>query len=282
MPELPEVETIVRGLRPQLQERTITALRYDWPRTLHTPDAPIFAARIVGQPVRAVTRRGKYVVLTLSPDTLLIHLRMTGRLYVVPAEAQAEADRWLRAAFALDDGRELRFSDVRKFGRCYLLDDPAQVLGRLGPEPLDPRFTVEAFRRQLDGRRGRLKPTRLDQRVIAGVGNIYADEALFHAQLHPLRRVDTLNAGEIARLHAALQHVLRQGVAREGASVDWYRKADGSRGSAQETLAVYGRAGQPCPRCGQPVERIVVAQRGTHLCPRCQPLHDKNDTGRYT
>ncbi len=272
MPELPEVETIVRGLRPHLQGRTITALRYDWPRTLHTPAPPLFAARIAGQGVREIGRRGKYVVLTLTADTLLIHLRMTGRLYVVPAEARAEADRWLRVAFALDDGRELRFSDVRKFGRCYLLADPSEVLGALGPEPLDSRFTVAAFAERLAGRRGRLKPTLLDQHVIAGVGNIYADEALFAARLHPLRHVDTLSAEEIARLHEALRHVLREGIVREGASVDWYRKADGTRGSAQETLAVYGRAGLPCPRCGHPVERIVVAQRGTHLCPRCQPL----------
>ena len=279
MPELPEVETIVRGLRPHVVGRTIEALRYTWPRTLHTPDAPIFAARVAGQRVQAVRRRGKYVVLELSSDTLLIHLRMTGRLYVMPADVRAEADRWLRVAFALDDGRELRFSDVRKFGRCYLLDDPARILGRLGPEPLGPRFTVAVFRRQLAGRRRKLKPALLDQRVVAGVGNIYADEALFFARLHPLRRVDTLSAAETERLHKALQHVLLQGLAREGASVDWYRKADGTRGSAQEALAVYGRAGQPCPRCGHPVERIVVAQRGTHFCPRCQPL-PKELTGR--
>ncbi len=270
MPELPEVETVVRGLRGPLTGRTIIDLRYDWGRTFETPDAPQFADRIRGQRIRGVGRRGKYVLITLQPDTLIVHLRMTGRLYVVPDDAEDYADRWVRATFQLDNGHQLRFSDSRKFGRCYLVDDPARVVGTLGPEPLDDDFTLDAFHELLAGRRGRLKPLLLDQTVIAGIGNIYADEALFRARLHPLRTADTLDAGDRARLYEAIRYVLRDGIAREGASVNWYRKPDGTKGSAQDGLSVYGRAGEACPRCGHPVERLVVGQRGTHVCPACQ------------
>jgi formamidopyrimidine-DNA glycosylase len=270
MPELPEVETVVRGLRAPLAGRTITAATVDWTRTIHPPDPVLFAAQIAGQPVRALDRRGKYVIIRLDPDTLLIHLKMTGRLYVVPDDVETEADRWLRVCFQLDNRHQLRFSDMRKFGRVYLVRDPADILGHLGPEPLDDAFTLDAFTERLAGRTRQIKPLLLDQTVVAGVGNIYADEALHASRLHPQRRVDTLDADDIAHLHAAIQAVLRDGITHEGASVNWYRQPDGTPGSAQDHLAVYGRAGQPCPRCGHPVERIVVGQRGTHFCPACQ------------
>ncbi len=270
MPELPEVETVMRGLVDPLAGRTITALRYDWSRALETPPAVIFAGKIEGQRVQRLSRRGKYILIHLYPDTLLVHLRMTGRLYVTPDDATHDADRWVRVTFQLDNAHQLRFSDARKFGRCYLVENPQEIVGKLGPEPLDDAFTRDAFAARLAHRRGRIKPLLLDQRFVAGIGNIYADEALFLSQLHPLQTADTLDDDAITRLHAAIQHVLRDGIAREGASVNWYRKPDGTRGKAQHMLNVYGRAGEPCPRCGHPVECIVVGQRGTHLCPACQ------------
>lgn len=270
MPELPEVETVVRGLREPLAGRTITGVTYTWPRALVTPDGPIFAARIAGQPVRGVDRRAKYILVRLDPDTLIIHLKMTGRLYVVPDASTDHADQWVRFTFQLDNAHQLRFSDARKFGRVYLVRDPAEIVGNLGPEPLDETFTLDVFRARLAGRSGQIKPLLLNQSFLAGMGNIYTDEALFAARIHPLRRANTLDDGEIAALYAAIRDVLRGGIAREGASVNWYRKPDGTKGSAQNALNVYGRAGEVCPRCGGTIERIVVGQRGTHLCPTCQ------------
>jgi formamidopyrimidine-DNA glycosylase len=270
MPELPEVETVVRGLRDPLIGRTITGVTFDWPRALGTPDSAIFPARITGQPVRAVNRRGKYVMISLDPDTLIIHLKMTGRLYVVPDGAGDHADRWVHFTFQLDNAHQLRFSDSRKFGRVYLVSDPAEVVGDLGPEPLDDAFTLDVFRARIAGRSGHIKPLITNQQFIAGIGNIYADEALWASRIHPLRAADTLSDDEIAQLYTAIRSVLRDGIAWEGASVNWYRKPDGTKGSAQEGLQVYGRAGEPCPRCGHPIERIVVGQRGTHLCTACQ------------
>jgi formamidopyrimidine-DNA glycosylase len=270
MPELPEVETVVRGLRDPLVGRTITGVTFDWPRALGAPDSAIFPARVAGQRVRAVNRRGKYVVITLDPDTLIIHLKMTGRLYVVPDDADDHADQWVHFTFQLDNAHQLRFSDARKFGRVYLVGDPAEVLGALGPEPLDDDFTLDAFRARIAARSGQIKPLITNQQFIAGVGNIYADEALWASRIHPMRAADSLSDDEIAALYAAIRSTLRDGVLREGASVNWYRKPDGTKGAAQQTLQVYGRAGEPCLRCGQPIERIVVAQRGTHLCTACQ------------
>jgi len=269
MPELPEVETVVRGLRAPLVGRTITGLTCDWPRAL-SPDLPLAAARIARPPVRALARRAKYIVITLDPDTLIIHLKMTGRLYVVPDDAMNEADRWVRVVFQLDNAHQLRFSDSRKFGRVLLVEDPIAVLGHLGPEPLDDSFTLDLFRERLAGRSGPIKPILLDQHFIAGIGNIYADEALWTSQLHPLRRANTLSPDEVAQLYTAIRQVLASGIDHEGASVNWYRKPDGTRGSAQTTFRAYGQTGQPCPRCGHPIEKTVVGQRGTHLCPTCQ------------
>lgn len=270
MPELPEVETVVRGLRGPLAGRTILGAQYDYPGGLARPDGPIFTGRIAGQPIRHVGRRGKYVVISLDPDTLIIHLKMTGRLYVVPDDAVEHADRWVHFTFQLDNAQQLRFSDSRKFGRVYLVDDPAEVVGALGPEPLADDFTLDAFRDRLARRSGALKPLLLNQQMVAGIGNIYADEALYLARLHPLRRADTLSDDEIAALYAAIRQVLADGITREGASVNWYRKPDGTKGSAQLGLSVYGHAGDPCPRCGTPILKTVVGQRGTHLCPACQ------------
>lgn len=271
MPELPEVETVVRGLRAPLLGRTVRALWYDWPGTIHSPAPPDFATRIAGQTFHAVERRAKYIVCTLDCDLLVIHLKMTGRLYVTASDAVHDADRWLHFRLDLDDGCQLRFSDARKFGKVYLTDSLTRIAPNLGPEPLDDDFTPAELQARLAGRGRAIKALLLEQSVIAGVGNIYADEALFRAGLHPLRPAGSLTPTEIERLHRALQDALRAGIDNEGASVNWYRKPDGTPGEAQRHFLVYGRTDEPCIKCGQPIHKTRVVQRGTHFCPACQP-----------
>ncbi len=269
MPELPEVETAVRALRAPLIGRTITGARNAWPRHIALPTPDELRARVVGRRVEAIDRRGKYLVFTLSDDeTLIVHLKMTGHLSVVPADTPP--DPYAHTVFELDDGRELRFRDPRKFGRVYLVHDPADVLGPLGPEPLAGEFSAEALAERLARRRRVLKPLLLDQTFLAGIGNIYADEALFDARLQPTRRSDTLTAEEIAALHAAIQKVLALGIAREGASISTYVKPDGQKGEMQNEVMVFRRTGQSCYNCGGPIERMVLGGRSTHYCPNCQ------------
>jgi formamidopyrimidine-DNA glycosylase len=270
MPELPEVETVVRGLRPVLVGRTLQAMWCDWPRAIHSPSPEEFAQRIRGQRVAAVERRAKYIVIQLEHDYLLVHLKMTGRLYVSPCERVEDADRWVHVRFALDGAEELRFSDSRKFGRVYLTSNPDRITGTLGPEPLAESFTAAEFAQRLKLRDKGIKALLLDQTFIAGVGNIYADEALLRARIHPLTRSRDLTDAQITALYEAVRAALTDGIAREGASVNWYRKADGSRGSAQDSLFAYGREGLPCLVCGTPIQKMRVAQRGTHFCPSCQ------------
>lgn len=269
MPELPEVETVVRALRPSLNGRAIVDVQSDWPRHIDRPDLAELRWRIHGRRIQDVRRRGKYIVIPLDgEETLIIHLRMSGHLAVV--DGDTPHDKHTHTVFILDDGRELRFRDTRKFGRVYLVHDPQEVLGKLGPEPLDAGFTAAELQKRLQGRRRILKPMLLDQSVIAGIGNIYADEALFYACLHPERQANTLADEEIAALHKAIVDVLRDGVAREGASIDSYLKPDGEKGDMQNALAVFRRTGEACPRCGGPIQRKVVGGRSTHFCPNCQ------------
>ena len=291
MPELPEVETVARDLARHLAGATITGARGDWPRTIAShPTVEAFAGAVAGRRVEAVGRRARLVVVRLTGDAALtIHLKMTGQLFVAPAGAPA--DRHVHLVLELDDGRELRFRDVRKFGRvgCWPVDPAtgevleeaagAGLFAALGPEPLEEAFTVRAFRARLRGRRGRLKPLLLDQGFVAGVGNIYADEALWRARLHPLRTARTLRPADEARLHREIRAVLGEAVARRGSSIDDYTAPDGD-GSMQERLEAYQRTGEPCPRCGRPIRRIVVAQRATHFCSWCQrlPVADRAGT----
>ena len=269
MPELPEVETSVRALRGPLVGETFTEARIYWPRHIDRPDPQSFQERIVGLQVVHISRRGKYLVFSLTHDeTLIIHLRMTGHLAVVDRDTPLRDHT--HTILGLATGKELRFHDPRKFGRVYLVRDQEEVLGKLGPEPLAPDFTPELLARQLARRSMRLKPLLLDQSFIAGVGNIYADEALFYAGLNPERAADTLADGEIEALHAAIQKVLRMGIATEGASIDRYRKPDGTRGDMQNAVAVFHRTGEPCYHCGAPIRRIVLGGRSTHYCPECQ------------
>ncbi len=270
MPELPEVETVVRGLRQPLVGRTVVGMWYDSLRTIHSPDPDSFAARVVGQTFRAVDRRAKYILCQMDHDLLVVHLKMTGRLYVVPDAAVSEADRWLHFSLQLDNGTQLRFSDARKFGFVSLTPTFEQISPALGPEPLGDAFTPEVLHDRLQGRARSIKALLLDQAFLAGVGNIYADEALFRAQISPLRPANSLTDAEIRALYTAIRDALNAGIEMEGASINWYRKPDGTQGEAQNHLYVYGRDGDPCERCGETIVKIRVAQRGTHYCPACQ------------
>jgi formamidopyrimidine-DNA glycosylase len=272
MPELPEVETVAQGLRASLVGRTITGAEVLWTRSVVPPDPVAFARCLTGQAITDVGRRGKWLVMTLRDgDTLLIHLRMSGRLLL---ESEPCLDnRHLRVLLSLDDGRRLSFVDQRKFGRLHLTDDPAQVLGALGPEPLSDAFTVERFEEMLRQRRGCIKPLLLNQHFLAGLGNIYADESLWRARIHPLRPANTLAPVEVQRLHEAIRSVLRAAIASGGTTLanGTFQQADGQVGEFVGKLAVYGQAGQPCLHCGTAIERTKVSQRSTHFCPQCQP-----------
>jgi len=269
MPELPEVETAVRALRPQIIGRRVVGTRLHWPRHIDRPDLLEFQARINGLTFLKVHRRAKFIVFNLDQgETLLVHLRMTGHLAIV-SSLETE-DKHSHTVFELDNGQELRFRDTRKFGRVYLVEDPAEVLGDLGPEPLEPSFTPEVFQQMIVNRKRIVKPCLLDQRVIAGIGNIYADEALFHAGVHPTRRTDTLTNDEITALHKGIREVLLLGIEREGASISTYLKPDGEKGEMQNEVKVFRRTGQTCFRCGHTIERMTLGGRSTHYCPSCQ------------
>lgn len=270
MPELPEVETIVRGLRAPLVGRTVSGFWTDWPNQIVTPEPDALAMRIQGRTFEKIERRGKYLVFELDQgEVLIIHLKMSGQLSVQPASEPA--DKYVHTIFRLADGDELRFRDVRKFGRVYLVSDRQKVLGGLGPEPLSDAFSPAWLTDQLASRKRTLKPLLLDQTFIAGIGNIYADEALFLAAIRPDRQSDSLADQESAALHEAIQVVLRMGIDRQGASIDGsYRQPDGSGGQMQELFVAYGRAGAACLRCGGTIERMVLGGRSTHFCNGCQ------------
>jgi formamidopyrimidine-DNA glycosylase len=275
MPELPEVETIRRQLAPHLTGRTIrTAEVLDarWSE----PAAPAEVAdAIEGRRVVDVGRRGKYFDVELEGEVhLVMHLRMTGNLLVVPAGDEEERP-YVRVRFGLDDGSRMLFADPRRFGTgIVLLGDAARDAyfeQRLGVEPLGPDFTAEALRALAKGRRSPVKAFLLSQERIAGVGNIYADEALFRARIHPLRPVGTLRRPQIEALREAVVESLELGIDSRGASIDDFRHTDGARGSFQDRFLVHRREGEPCPRCGTTVVKMRAAGRGTYVCPRCQP-----------
>jgi formamidopyrimidine-DNA glycosylase len=266
MPELPEVETIVRALRPVLVGKIILSANLLWKRTLAAPSPAAFKKRIKGQQIEAISRRAKFFNLQLSTFNLLVHLRMSGDLLVKEgAYTPAKHDHLV---LTLSDDLSLVFNDARKFGRVWLTANPDKVLGNLGPEPLDPFFTPQAFYERLHGRRRQLKPLLLDQGFIAGLGNIYTDEALHVARLHPLAQSDSVTPEQAEGLWRAVRAVLEEGIRNNGASIDWVYRG----GEFQNHFRVYGRDGEPCPVCGAKIERIVIGQRGTHFCPNCQPL----------
>jgi formamidopyrimidine-DNA glycosylase len=248
--------------------REIVDARLLWPRTLATPEPGVFQQQIAGQRIEQIGRRGKFLRLYMSRDELLIHLRMSGDLLVEPSAAPLPVHH--RLTLNLDDGRRLAFSDTRKFGRVWLTDDAQQILGELGPEPLDPEFTGQDFYQALHSRHRQLKPLLLDQHFIAGLGNIYSDEALHRAKLHPLLRSDQLTEAQSRELLESIRVVLREGIRRNGTSIDWVYRG----GEFQNYLRAYGQTGNPCPVCGTPIERLIVGQRSTHICPNCQPPPD--------
>jgi formamidopyrimidine-DNA glycosylase len=271
MPELPEVETIRRQLAPHLEGRRIDEVEIldaRWTRP-HDPRAVEWGLR--GTVVERVDRAGKYLDLRLSGGRhLLVHLRMTGSLLFNPAQEPPHT----RVRFRLDRDHRLVYVDPRRFGTGHLLSGASErdaYLGaRLGAEPFTPAFTALYLRRAARGRRAPVKAFLLDQRRIAGVGNIYADEALFRAGVHPLRAAGSLTSAQWARVHAAIEEVLTAGIDARGATIDDFRHVDGARGSFQDRFLVHRRAGEPCPVCGGPVVKIVAAGRGTYVCERCQ------------
>lgn len=278
MPELPEVETIVRALRdggrggPPIIDWVIKGARLLWPRTLAQPGQNEFLTQITRQRVGSVGRRGKFILLNLDTQTLLIHLRMSGDLRV--EKSYSDDHKILlpqphdRLLISFTTEYRLAFNDTRKFGRVWLVNDPAEILGGLGPEPLDDQFTPKQLYERLQKSKRQIKPLLLDQTVIAGLGNIYTDESLNLACIHPLQISNTLAYTQVEILWAAIRRVLKDGIARNGASIDWVYRG----GSYQNQFRVYQRTGEPCLVCGTPVERLIVGQRSTHYCPMCQPL----------
>ncbi|MBN2385759.1 MAG: bifunctional DNA-formamidopyrimidine glycosylase/DNA-(apurinic or apyrimidinic site) lyase [Anaerolineales bacterium] len=264
MPELPEVETFARTLRPALIGKTILSAELRWKRTLASPSPVKFRRQVAGQQIGEIGRRAKFLDLQLDDFHLVIHLRMSGDLLVVLGGYQpARHDHLL---LHLSDDATLVFSDPRKFGRVWLTANPAALFQDLGPEPLSEAFHADWLYTALQTHRRQLKPLLLDQTFVAGLGNIYADEALHLAGLHPLRISSTITEQEAGRLHYAIRRALLDGISHNGASIDWaYRGGD-----FQNHFHVYGRAGEACHACGTAIERIVVGQRSTHFCPLCQ------------
>jgi formamidopyrimidine-DNA glycosylase len=270
MPELPEVETIASYLRegrqdaPSILNCTILDAQLLWQKTLATPGKAAFLRRIKGKVIHDVSRRGKFLVFNLGGDWLLFHLRMSGDILVQPmGSLPAAHDRLL---LYLDNQYQLVFNDTRKFGRVWLVADLDSVLGNLGLEPLQEAFTPQVFYQKLHSCHRQLKPLLLDQSFLAGLGNIYTDEALHRAKIHPRTRSDSLDQAAADRLWMSIRQVLQEGIRRQGASIDWVYRG----GSFQDVFQVYQRTGQPCPHCGSAIDRIQVGQRSTHFCPVCQ------------
>ncbi|HKY54922.1 MAG TPA: bifunctional DNA-formamidopyrimidine glycosylase/DNA-(apurinic or apyrimidinic site) lyase [Anaerolineales bacterium] len=264
MPELPEVETIARKLRPDLIGKTILDADLRWSRTLAMPLPKLFKEQIRGQTIVDVGRRAKYFILQLSNASLLIHLRMSGDLFI--RDSTIRPKKHDRLVLKLSDNKSLVFNDTRKFGRVWLTSKPEDVLDRLGPEPLSREFTAQWLYNALRKRHRQLKPLLLDQTFLAGLGNIYTDEALHMAKLHPLVLSDSITTEQAKALRQAVRRVLKEGIRRNGASIDWVYRG----GEFQNHFRVYDREGKSCTVCGTQIKRITVGQRGTHYCPNCQ------------
>jgi formamidopyrimidine-DNA glycosylase len=267
MPELPEVETIKNELAPHIIGHDITGVTLFDEKLVRQPSLKEFCSRLIGQKITVVGRRGKYLIFDLtSGKALIIHLKMSGSLWLKPPE------RFTRAIIYLDGGTELYFRDPRKFGVMWLVKDKNTVTSKLGPEPLEAGFTPKILAQRLSKHTAPIKAVLCDQSFIAGIGNMYADEALFLAGIHPLRPGKSLSPEEIERLHRAIQQVLSAGVKNKGASVESYFRPSGEIGTAHLQFKVAHRGGKPCPVCGTPLERIPVRNRGSYFCPRCQPI----------
>ena len=267
MPELPEVETIKNELLPHIVGRQVTGITLFWDGIVRQPSVEEFCPRLIGQEITGVSRRGKYLIFSLtSNEVLVIHLKMTGSLLIKPPP------KYTRAIIHLDNGTNIFFRDPRKLGAMWLVEDSNSIVGKLGPEPLEADFTPQILAQRLNNRTAPVKALLCDQTFIAGIGNMYADEALFAARIHPLRLGKSLSQDEIERLHRAIQQVLWAAIGNKGASVDTYLRPGGELGTAQFQFQVAHRlSGKLCPVCGTPIERILVRNRGTYFCPQCQP-----------
>jgi formamidopyrimidine-DNA glycosylase len=269
MPELPEVETIKNELAPWVVGQSFTQVAILDTELVCGGFAEEVRRGLIGQKIESLERRGKYLIFHLSNgQSLIIHLRMTGVLLLNPRGV----DCYARAVFHLSNGHRLVFSDRRRLGLMWLVDDADTVVGKLGPEPLDENFTPGILGQRLSRRRIPVKAALLDQGIVAGIGNMYADEALFAARIHPLRKADALSPEEVQTLHHCVRRVLQAAIGSKGASVDTYVRPEGELGTAHSDFKVAHKGGEPCPICGSTIERVLVQNRGTCFCPRCQPL----------
>lgn len=264
MPELPEVETVARRLKPLLVGRTVTEVEVTWPRIVDRPGVRRFRDALRDKTFRGVGRRGKYLIFELAPHGYLLgHLRMSGDLVVVTQKEPMH--RHIHARILLDNDTELRFDDTRKFGRLYFVDDPIEVVYKLGPEPLAMNFGRDDFVAAAKKRSGVIKSLLLNQSFVAGVGNIYAVESLWRAGIHPLAQAKKLRREKLEALYEAVREILAEAIENQGTDI-----GDGVWKAGDYTTKVYGREGEPCLRCKNTIKRIVVAQRGTEFCPKCQ------------
>jgi formamidopyrimidine-DNA glycosylase len=272
MPELPEVETIVNDLRPSLKDRSFADITILWPRMVLQPSAEELRRRLPGQVIKDIGRRGKYLIFRLaSGEALILHLRMTGSLLLKrKGDKHPVSNPYITAIFRLDNGTELVFTDRRKLGTVSLAKDESELNEKLGPEPLEPDFTPQVLAKRLSSRKAPIKAVLCDQEVIAGIGNMYADEALFFARIHPLREANSLSHEEIKSLHKAIRQVLTRAISNGGASISDYRRPTGEKGTQQYDFYAAHRGGQTCKVCATPIERIAVRNRGTYFCPKCQ------------
>jgi formamidopyrimidine-DNA glycosylase len=269
MPELPEVETIKNELAPWIVGQSFTQVTILDARLVCDCSAEEVRRGLIGQNVKCLERRGKYLIFHLSNGkSLIMHLRMTGVLLLNPKGV----DRYARAIFHFSNGHRLVFSDRRRLGKMWLVNDASTVVCKLGPEPLDKSFTADILRQRLSRHHIPVKAVLLDQCIIAGIGNMYADEALFAARIHPLRRADDLSPEEVQTLYHCIRRVLGAAIGNKGASVDTYIRPEGELGTAHFDFKVAHRGGEPCPICGSNIERCVVQNRGSYFCPCCQPL----------
>lgn len=273
MPELPEVETIVKGLKALISGSKIVKVKVKEPRLIAFPGAADFIDGLTDREILTVRRRGKYILFDLVGDkTMVVHLRMTGRLLVKPRAAVYDKHTYI--IFELDNSDDLRFNNSRKFGRLYLIDrcneQPAGGLVSLGPEPLAEDFSEDIFSERLSSRKGNIKALLLNQNFIAGLGNIYTDEALFRAGISPFRDAASLSQPEISKLYQGIRLVLQEGIKAGGTSFSDYRNALGEKGLFQNQLSVYQQTGLACLNCGQEIRKVKLAGRGTHYCPSCQ------------
>lgn len=273
MPELPEVETMVRDLQTRVVGRTISSVEAPFAGTVRFPDYPEFKERVEGRTITSISRRGKYAIFSLdSGDALIIHRGMTGSVLLRSTVEPLEP--YVRLIFRLDNGTELRFDDPRKFGKAFIMnasgEEHPMPWERMGPEPLSADFTPEYLASVLRNRKAPIKPLLLNQEIVAGLGNIYVDESLFLARIHPLRPAGSLSIDDVTRLYRAIREVLDRAVHSRGTTFSSYRDIEGRQGSYQDTLSVFRKEGEPCPTCGTNIERIVVGGRGTHFCPSCQ------------